>query len=77
MSNLRDLPLKENFNITGKAMKNALAKQRTQLLARVREEVIGEQQKERSPFYNTKAPYRNKLRREQLKKLEIISEEDK
>ena len=80
MSNLRDLPLKENFNITGKAMKNALAKQRTQLLARVREEVVGEFREETDGYINrdyliTETTIENNLIKEQLKKLEIISNE--
>ena len=58
------------------------AKQRTQLLARVREEVIGEGNEELPPM--EAQPYLwaernacNYLVKEQLKKLEIISEEGK
>ena len=66
------------------------AKQRTQLLARVREEVIGgadieytmvDKPKETILKYSTRDnyynPVRNQLRKEQLKNLKIISEEGK
>ena len=67
-----------------------MKEQRTQLLARVRKEVIGGNDIEytvankpketilkystRDNYYN---PVRNQLRKEQLKKLEVISEEGK
>ena len=60
--------------------KVSVAKQRTKLLARVREEVIGKEEKWDKSIEDWRVAIRtqrNNLRFEQLKKLEIISEEGK
>ena len=63
-------------------VKTFIAKQRTQLLARVREEVIGEETHQYCDNFNHDRSCQKEigsdlLKREQLKKLEIISEEGK
>ena len=90
LSNESAYTAEEVADTVEEAVKYFSAKQRTKLLARVREEVIGKADIEytmvdkpketilkystRDNYYN---PVRNQLRKEQLKELEIISEEGK
>ena len=88
LSNESAYTAEEVADTVEEAVKYFSAKQRTQLLARVREEVIGEEESEAHSYAEVLRPerptqlmlenmYRNNFRKEQLKALEIISEEGK